>query len=494
MRTANPRNKAEIHKGWALLLLALLSLAALLVHGYHPFAEDAEIYLPGVEKILHPQLFPVGTEFFESHAHLTLFPNLIALSVRITHLPLEVVLFLWYVGSIFLLLVACWELSGKCFTTPAARWAGVVMVAALLTLPVAGTALYIMDQYTNPRNIAAFAAVFAIVRVLDKKYVSTVLWLALAAAVHPLMAAFAFSYCALLVLMEHLAARAGTLALLLLPLQLSLQPASQAYHEAALYHSFHYLTHWQWYEWLGIIAPIGLFYWFSRIARMRQLPNLERMCRALIVYDVVFFAAALLISIPRRFESLARLQPLRSLHLLYILLLVFGGGLLGQYLLKNRILRWALLFVPMCAGMFLAQRALFPASAHVEWPWSQPKNQWALAFRWIRDHTPTDALFAIDPLYMEISGEDTNGFRCISQRSRLADAVKDSGAVSMFPPLADEWWEQFQAQQNWKKFDLQDFQRLRTRFGVGWVVVQTPGVAGLSCPYGNQTVLVCRTD
>jgi hypothetical protein len=56
----------------------LLTAGALLVQGYHPFAEDAEIYLPGVEKILHPELFPVGREFFLSHASMTFFPNVVA--------------------------------------------------------------------------------------------------------------------------------------------------------------------------------------------------------------------------------------------------------------------------------------------------------------------------------------------------------------------------------------------------------------------------------
>src|SRR5581483_10838559 len=96
--------------------LLLLTLGAVLVHGYHPYAEDAEIYLPGIEKLLNTQLFPFNAEFFQSHAHLTLFPNLIAASVRITHLPLDFALFSWDLLSIFLLLFACWELSGKCFS------------------------------------------------------------------------------------------------------------------------------------------------------------------------------------------------------------------------------------------------------------------------------------------------------------------------------------------------------------------------------------------
>ena len=45
---------------------------------------------------------------------------------------------------------------------------------ALLTIPVAGTALYIMDQYLNPRNLAAFAVIFAVARTLEKKYVRAV--------------------------------------------------------------------------------------------------------------------------------------------------------------------------------------------------------------------------------------------------------------------------------------------------------------------------------
>ena len=64
------------------------------------------------------------------------------------------------------------------------------------------------------------------------------------------------------------------------------------------------------------------------------------------------------------------------------------------------------------------------------------------AFIWIRKNTPSNAVFALDPAYMNLPGEDTIGFRCTAQRSRLADFNKDGGVVSMFPPVGDEWWEQ----------------------------------------------------
>jgi hypothetical protein len=471
--------------------LLLLTFGSLAVHGYHPYAEDAEIYLPGVEKILNPALFPVGTEFFQSHASLTLFPHLIAFSVRLSHLPFDYALFAWHLVSIFLLLLASWELSGRCFAGERARWGTVALMAALLTLPVAGTALYIADQYLNPRNLAAFAGLFAVKHALDGKHLRASLWLIFALACHPLMGVFAFSYCALLVLQEKFWRTSAVLPAFL-PFSNFFAPGSAAYHEAARFHGFHYIMNWQWYEWLGIVAPAPIFWWLARVARGRSMLNVARMCDALVIYNLAYFAAGLLVSVPKQFESLARIQPLRSLHLLYMLLIVIGGGFIADYILKDRWWRWVLFFLPLCTGMFIAQREIFPASSHIEWPWATPKNQWEQAFLWVRQNTPIDAVFALDPLYMQAPGDDMVGFRANAERSRLADAIKDSGAVSMFPPLGEEWWEQFQAQQNWTTFQKPDFMRLRQKYGVGWVVLQSPGISGLDCPYRNSAVMVCK--
>jgi hypothetical protein len=487
---------SDKHKSRNLLWLLLLTLGALLVQGYHPYAEDAEIYLPGVEKILHPELFPVGREFFLSHASMTLFPNVIALSLRVTRLPMEAGLFLWHVASIFLLLLACWELSGLFFPSARARWCGVCLVAALLSLPVAGTALYIMDQYLNPRNMAAFAGIFMVVRTLEKRYLRALFWLAFAVCMHPLMWVFPFSFCLLFLVMDKLqgrwkrlsAAALGGLVWLGTPLS---PVATPAYHEAAKRHAYHYIQNWAWYELLGIVAPLVLFWWFGGVARRRQWRMVERVSRAFMVYSLIYVAGALVVDLPARFEALARVQPLRSLHFLYIVMFVMMGGFLGEYLLRDRVWRWLVLLVPLGMGMFLAQRELFPASAHVEWPGAAPRNPWEQAFVWIRQNTPVDAVFALDPYYMDIAGEDETGFRCLAERSRLADGVKDNGVVSMFPPLAEEWWTQVQDQMPWKNFHLEDFERLKNKYGVRWVVVQQ-SVAGLDCAYQNQALLVCR--
>jgi hypothetical protein len=305
------------------------------------------------------------------------------------------------------------------------------------------------------------------------------------------MASFAIAFCAVLMLLDKVRKPSPAIAVLL-PFTNLLAPPSPAYSEAMQFHISHFLLQWQWYEWLGLIAPFPVLIWFGRIARSRNLKNLERVCSAAVVYQLVYFAIALVIAIPQRFEALARLQPLRSLHLVYLFMLMAMGGFIAEFILKTRVWRWLVLFLPLCAGMFVAQRELFPSTAHVEWPWASPINPWEQAFLWIRQNTPTDARFALDPFYMEAFGEDRIGFRAMAERSRLADANKDSGAVAMFPPLAEEWQEQFQAQKNWRHFTKADFQRLREIYGVNWIALQTPESLGLTCPFKDPAVAVCK--
>jgi len=471
--------------------LLLFTAIAFLIQGYHPYAEDAEIYLPGVLKILNPGLFARNADFFGEHAGHTMYPNLIASSVRVTHLSLPWVLLLLQFASIFLLLVATRRLAAALFDDEMAQWAAVALMATLLTLPVAGTALYVLDQYPNPRNLAAFAGVFAVAEILRRRYLVGTLWLAFAALVHPLMASFAIALCVWLVVLDRYRPQFLGFAAAL-PFGITIDPPPPAYHEVALRQPYFYIQRWEWYEWLGLIGPVILFWMLARFARRRKMNNLELVSRAVIPFVLVATAAAIVLSIPARFEALARLEPLRCLALTYMLLIVIGGGLLGQYILQARIWRWLLVFVPLGLGMVLAQRQLFPASAHIEWPCATPRNPWAQAFDWIRVNTPQDALFALNPNYMALQGEDENGFRARAERSRLADTVKDKGAASMFPPLSTKWLEQVQDAKNWEGYGRQDYERLRQKYGVSWIVVEQPGPANLDCPYQNAVVRVCR--
>ena len=475
-----------------LIFLFFPTCAAILVHGYHPLVEDAEIYVPGIKKALNPALYPDNDAFFASHASLTLFPNLMAWSARILHLPLEWILLAWHFVCIFFLLAGCWKLGRMCFGSARAAWGGAALVASLLTIPVAGTALYIMDQYVNPRSFSAAASVWIVLAVLRRKHLRAVVFIFLLALVHPLMAVFTLAYAALLIAGRRLqrALSLQPFALVLLPISL-FPPVTGAYRQVLESHSYFFLLRWAWYEWLGIFAPLLLLWWLGKIAHRRKLVLVQRLCFTSIVFGLLFLLVGLVITIPPQFARLAELQPMRSLLLIYLLLFVISGGLLAEYVFKTRLWPW-LVFVPVCVGMFYAQRQLFPATPHLEWPGRRTGNDWVQAFLWIRGNTPENAYFALDPDHMRLPGEDQHGFRAVAERSMLADRVKDSGAVTMFPALAPAWLEQVDSQQGWKDFGVEDFVRLHQRFGVDWVVLQQPAVAGLECPYRNAAVLVCR--
>jgi hypothetical protein len=468
-------------------LLLALTVLAVLIHGYHIGIEDQAIYLPAIKKNLDPSLYPSDSEFFLTQTGPALFDELVAYSVRWLHWPLEWALLFWHLLSVFLFLLACWQISQRLFAETSARWAAVGLVAALLTMPVAGTLLLIMAECLHPRNLAAPAILFALVGVLDRRATALV-WLAIAAVLHPQMAVFGLFH---LIFQAWRMPRPALAAVLALPFVTPV--TNPAWREVMLTRRHHFPLLWTWYELLGALAPVLLLLCFARLARRNEMPTLEHVTGRLALSGSLGVAGAFVVTMAPGLEGLVRTQPMRSLHVVYILLFLVMGGLLGKWVLKNRPTRWLLLFVPLAAGMCYVQLQTYPASEHIEWPGATPKNEWVRAFDWIRQNTPRDAVFALDPMYMKRPGADAHGFRALAERSMMADYVKDRAVAALFPELAWRWRDEVAARRNWRDFRAEDFHKLRQKYGVSWVVVEQPGVAGLGCPYSNRAVLVCRT-
>jgi len=478
-----------------LLILVGVSLLAFLVQGYHPGVEDDGVYLAAIKKDLTPALYPHDADFFRIQLQATIFDKLIAGSVRVTHLPPGVTILLWQFASIVLILWGCLRICRRVFVEPHTQWAGVAFIAALLTLPVSGSALYLDDQYLHPRALATAAILAAVVAVLDRRLVLAGFLLALAFAIHPLMASFGISYCIFLSWRRG-GNPSACLAAAMLPLGWVFQPTSPAWQQAAITRDYYFLGRWQWFEWLGVIAPLFLLWGIYRLGRKNGSLVQAQVASRLVWFGVFQLAVAVAIMLPSSLDRLKPFQPMRFLHLIYLLFFLLAGGLIGQKILRRHVYRWLLLFVPLAAGMFWAQRQTFPATAHLEWPGAKPGNSWVEAFEWIRQNTPSDSLFALDPYYMKLPGEDFHSFRALAERSALADYVKDPSVATQVPSLAVRWKEEVDAQKDWRNFRAEDFQRLKSRFGVSWVVLARPGMPGgvqnMDCPYSNRAVFVCR--
>ncbi|MGA7708514.1 MAG: hypothetical protein WCD77_12055, partial [Acidobacteriaceae bacterium] len=128
-----------------------LTVLALLIQGYHPFVDDAAIYIAGIEKVIHPSLFPVHAEYVLPHLKHSLFSLALGWLVRGLHIPLRYALFTSYVASLWMMVFACWRLSQLLFSSSRGRAGAMLLMTATLTLPVAGSAIFILDPYLTAR-------------------------------------------------------------------------------------------------------------------------------------------------------------------------------------------------------------------------------------------------------------------------------------------------------------------------------------------------------
>lgn len=482
------KNHPLLRDVFALLLLTALGLA---IAGYHPGCEDDGVYLSAIKHDLAPALYPHDADFFALQLQATVFDRAVAGLIRLSHVAAGIVILALHALTIFFILWGCLRIGRRLFRETWAQWSGVALVAVLLTLPVAGTALYLVDQNLHPRAMATAAILAAIIAVLDRKWLPAGALLVLAVAFHPMMACYGISFC-LLLAWKPAAAPASSAAFALMPLSWVFGPVSKAWYVAADTRAYYFLWRWEWYEWLGVFAPLAFLWWFRRLGIRDRNPVLAHLATRLAVYGVFQLGVAIVLLAPPNLARLESFQPMRFLHLLYLLFVLLAGGLLGQKLQRTGRLRWAVLVLPLAAAMFLAQRQTYSASAHLEFPDTVPSNRWLQAFDWIRENTPVTSFFAIGPDYMERPGEDFHSFRALAERSSLADVTKDASVVTQVPRLAPLWLEQVQAQSGWEHFGARDFQRLHARFGVDWLVLEQPGVLGLDCPYQNDSLRVCR--
>lgn len=482
-----------------ILRLGALTAAGLTIHGYHLGVEDGEIYIPAARKLLHPNLYPYASEFFLSHERLSLFAQILAWTARLTHLSMDWTIFIWYVASLLAMLVSCWLLVAVCFSSPRARWCAMLVITAALAMPATNTGLLLMDPYLTARSFSTPLTLFTLASFLDRRYVRVGAAMVLTATIHPQMVVYLLFLIGTIWVVEHAkkAAREPVAVLTsvvgVLPTGFQFYPATGPYREALYSRDYFFLYNWTWYHWLGMLAPLAILAWFWKGNLRGTREGFALLSFAMIPFGLLSIAAAALLCSSTSFEMFVRLQPLRSFHLITLVFVLLLAGVAGEYLAKGRPWIIAAISVPLAAGMFIVSRQTYPNSPQIEFPSTTSSNAWVNTLLWVRQNTPTNAVFAIDSRYFKEPLNDVHGFRAISERSALADYFKDSGAVSLFPALAVEWKQMSDATYGLNHFSMAQFQQLQKEYPqVSWTVIHGPAPAGMDCPYSRQTFNVCR--
>ena len=462
--------------------------------------DDGEIYVPAARKLVNPKLYPFAPEFFLSHAHLSLFSPTLAWTARLTHLSIDWTIFAWYVITLFGMMVACWTLATACFESSRARWSAVLVIAAVVSMPATNTGLLLMDPYLSARSFSTPLTIFALASILEARYLRTAIAILLTATVHAQMVFYLIFLVCVMATMEHLKRRESTTRAVtfasfavLLPGGFHLAPATEPYREALYSRDFYFIATWQWYHWLGMLAPLAFLAWFWRGNLRGTRAGFSRLSFALIPFGLLSIVVALIFSSSHAFDMFARTQPLRTFHLITIVFMLFLGGVIGEYAAKNRPWVVAAIVAPLACGMYWVQHEIYPQSPHVELPSQTSPNPWVNTLLWIRANTPEDAVFAVDSRYFLQDEIDQHGFRALSARSALADYYKDGGVVAIFPFLAPEWKQMSNATYGLNHFTRDQFLQLKREYPkVNWTVIRGVAPSGLECPYVQNPFAVCR--
>ncbi|MBB5315977.1 hypothetical protein [Tunturibacter empetritectus] len=512
-------------RSFAAVLVTALTFLALLIHGYHPYAEDGGIYLPEIKRLLDPALYPYGAEFVVGHLRYSVFAPLMAGLVRESRLSLEMVLLLVHLASFWMTLFAAWLLAARCYASREARGGAVALLTVWLTIPIAGTSLMLMDPYVTARSISTPCALLALVGTLrflspqfemegERRRGLGLCCGALlgAATMHPLMGAYALGSVLVLgtILWTSRLVRVwGTVGLCLTAVmvaagvQLSAPAESADYQRVMLTRSYWFLSQWHWYEWVGLAAPLMILAVVA-VRRGREVEVVRvGLARVAIASGGTAIAVALLFAREgAAVHQVARLQPLRVFQLVYVVMILIIGATLGERLLERRVWRWVAAFSLLAAIMLQVDRMAFPASKYFELPAASEGgggNRWVQAFVWIRENTAKDAVFALDANYTVRDGEEAQGFRAIAERSSLPDS-KDGGTASNRPELTEEWSQGMALQtgldgglggESGGKAGPGRFAALKA-VGATWVILERDAAAGFGCAYENEVVKVCR--
>lgn len=508
-------------RSFALWLVSGLTLFALAVHGYHPYAEDGGLYLAGVKRLLDPALYPQQTAFVLEPTRFSLFAPAVASLTRLSHLPLPWTILALHLASIWTTLVAAWLLASRCWagqgSARAARAGAAVLLACWLALPVAGTALLLMDPYVTARSLSTPCMVLALLGALDLtapdatiQFRRRGLWLcaastALAVAIHPLMAAYSLA-ATLMLLCLRIPQRAirsigpVTLSIAALAFAACVQffshPESADVTRIALTRTYWFPSLWHWYELIGLAAPLAILALFALSnSQPTAQSNSAQQALAqtgLAVGATAVIAALLFSRVSSTTHLIAHLQPLRAFQIVYLVMVLMLGAKLGETILRRHASRWAATTLLLGSVMFAAARSAYPHSFHLELPSTATSNQWAQAFLWIRDHTPKDALFALDADYINAPGEDAQCFRAIAERSALPDYSKDGGETSIAPELTPAWKQGQLAQQRLSQETDAERMAALHPFAVTWLVLESSATTNFDCPYTDAAVKVCR--
>src|SRR6185437_5900589 len=178
-------------------------------------------------------------------------------------------------------------------------------------------------SFSTPLTLIALGAL------LQRRYVLAAVAAVVTGLFHPQMVAYLLVLAVVIRVTEQSRVRAkepapaiAAGAVGILPTGFTVQPATRAYREALYTRDYYFLYNWQWYHWLGMLAPLAILAWFWKGNLRGTTRAFSLLSFVMIPFGIISIAAAMFVCSSPVFENFVRLQPLRTFHLITIVFVV----------------------------------------------------------------------------------------------------------------------------------------------------------------------------
>lgn len=513
------------------LIITIITFISPLLTGYYYGVLDHSHYLPYLNKLLNPYLYPVDYYFSQPHGNYSLFNYIIVYLSKITHLNLAWTHFILYFLSLWLLYIAVYYLAKIIYQQSTI---GFLAVFLFLLPKWAAQIGYMTHQfYFVSRDLSMGLSLLALSFILKQKFIVSLAMILLAAFINPSIpipvgilylwlwfkkqkASFSFAFFNLTQnksWLEILRAR-GT-------------------------YSFPHL--WRWTGWGNLVLFLSLLGTAKMVLKDKLFPRHSFILKLFLKICTGLFIFHFIISAVIPVAGLIQIQLLRSINYVFIIALITFAATCNQLIVKGprfiKLLTFSSLLGVYCWGdhltiwhfisiwilplaliswpkltrlkskkfshlsllitsilllhlsiklLIIKPQVFLPYYFHYPNPLVNIKDytNWFAVQLWAKEKTLIGAVFLVPP--------DLQGFRNFSERSIVVD-VKDGGLVFYSPEYARLWSEKMTALKQYDQFTTQDFINLKNKYFFQYIIVTAKHQPlGFEKVYGNQGFLVYK--
>ena len=510
------------------LAILVLSIIAILIHGYQFAVSDQEIFIPYILKSVDNSLFPQDLLFQQPSTNLSIFYSIIGFLTRF--LDIQVFFFIGYL--IFQLLFFCGIYRFAKIILKDENLAYLSLIPFFLPKFIAGTATLTYDLFFGYRSIGVIFLLFYLSYLMEKKFKEAIFFATAGFLFHPLSiipnilllpAAFLTRSKIRFKKWQFLTAIILGVAFLALAKLLMFQNTKfiDDYWLSIIKFRDDYLfiSTWKLRGWLAL----GLYLTLSFLFLPKLEDKFKKTILLFIIISLSVFIFNYLILEIFRIPLIAQFQLVRSIApIAYIALAIaplfliyqnfllktlgviaFGAlslNLFYVFLFATVLFVLSLIFVEKQArnaiptkeisliigSIFILHLLLnFNSYKNFQQKIQFPKqaNDWINLQLWVRTNTDKSVLFLVPPTQ--------TGFRIFSRRPIVGD-IKDGAVVIYDRNFAKKWYEVKSDLNDYDYMDTESFIKLKDKYSFNYLITKSNNTLNLEVIYRNNSYIVYR--